>query len=116
MGIIEIEGMHFFANHGYYQSEKIVGNEFVANILLKVDLIEAAKSDKLKNTVNYQKVYNIIQQEINQPADLLEHVAYRVIQSVKKHFPKIEKVTFKLSKINPPMGGQIEKVSITLSD
>lgn len=115
MVIIEIEGMKFYAFHGHFESEQIVGNEFSIDLKIEADNKKATISDNLDDALNYQTAYEIVKQEMTQPSKLLENVAARVLNSLYEHFATIKKATIKISKINPPMGGEIEKVSITLS-
>lgn len=115
MGKIEIEGMHFYAYHGHFEAEQIVGNPFNVDLVLETNCESAAKSDDLNDALNYQSVYEIVQKEMMQKSKLLENVARRILDALYLSFPSIEKATVKVSKLNPPMGGQIEKVSITLS-
>lgn len=114
MGIIEIEGMKFYAYHGHFKAEQVVGNYFEVNIRLEIDCSKAAKSDKLEDALNYQAVYESIKKEMQTKSALLENVAERIINTLYKEFPTIEKARLKISKMNPPMGGEIDKVSVTL--
>jgi 7,8-dihydroneopterin aldolase/epimerase/oxygenase len=115
MGIIEIEGMHFYAYHGHFEAERIVGNEFLVDAWLETNCSEAATTDNLDDALNYQAVYDIIKREMQVKSHLLEHVARRILDSLVSEFPSIQNVRIKVSKLNPPMGGQIEKASITLT-
>jgi dihydroneopterin aldolase len=115
MVIIEIEGMKFYAFHGHFESEQIVGNEFSIDLRMETDNNKAAISDNLDDALNYQTAYEIVKHEMNQPSKLLENVANRVLYSLYEKFAAIKKATIKISKMNPPMGGEIEKVSVTLS-
>lgn len=114
MGIIEIEGMKFYAYHGHFAAEQVVGNYFEVNIRIETDCNAAAKSDQLEDALNYQSVYETIQQVMQVKSALLENVAQRILDRLYKDFPKIEKIRLKISKLNPPMGGEIEKVSVTM--
>ncbi len=115
MGQISLEGLHFYAYHGHFETERIVGNDFLVDALIEADCTSAAISDNLDDALNYQGVYEIIKKEMHIKSHLLEHVCNRIIHALKKEFPAMEKVTVKVSKLNPPMGGQIEKVSVTLT-
>jgi 7,8-dihydroneopterin aldolase/epimerase/oxygenase len=115
MGIIEIEDMEFFAYHGCFKEEQIVGNRFVVNLSITADCQEAAASDKLSEAIDYQKAYLIVKAEMKQKSFLLEHVAARILNSLYLQFPQIIQATVKVSKINPPMGGQMKNVSVTMS-
>ncbi len=114
MGLIEIEGMHFYAWHGHFEVEQAVGNEFLVDVSIETDCEAAAASDNLEDALNYQAVYNLVKKEMQITSKLLEHVAGRILDALYHEFSVIEKVKIKISKINPPMGGQIEKASVTL--
>jgi len=114
MGKIELEGMHFYAYHGHFDAEQIVGSEFIVDLQLKTDCSKAGLSDDLKDALNYQAVYTLIQKEMTVKSRLLEHVANRILDVLFSKFPDLKKAKVKVSKMNPPMGGEIEKVSVTL--
>jgi len=114
MGKIEIEGMEFYAFHGHFKAEQVVGNRFLVDLTLISDSSEAAKSDNLADAMDYQIAYRIVKEEMQIKSHLLEHVAQRIIDRLYIECPSIEKAKIKLSKLNPPMGGEIEKVSVTL--
>lgn len=113
-GLIEIEGMEFFARHGYFELEKITGSRFLVDVKIEIDCSAASGSDQLEDALDYQKVYQIIKDEMAVPSDLLEYVCKRILDKLYQAFPEINKASVKVSKMNPPMGGQIEKVSLTL--
>lgn len=115
MGQIDLEGLEFFAYHGHYPIEKEVGNRFILNVSIQTNCDAPGKSDRLEDALDYQKVYSLIKQEMAIPSDLLEHVATRILDKLHAELPAIDKAWVKISKMNPPMGGQIEKVSVTLS-
>lgn len=115
MGIIEIEGMHFYAFHGHFESEQKIGNEFTVDLKIETDLNPAAVSDSLNDALNYQTAYEIVKTEMSKPSHLLENVAKRILDSLYLNFESLKRAEVKISKMNPPMCGQIEKVSVTLS-
>ena len=88
---------------------------FLVNLKIETDCNKAGKSDKLEDTLDYQKAYSAVQDEMAKPSDLLENVCHRIISRIKNEFPEAEKVSVKVSKMNPPMGGQIGKVSVTMN-
>ncbi|NOR73958.1 MAG: dihydroneopterin aldolase [Draconibacterium sp.] len=115
MGLIEIEGMHFYAYHGHFESEQIVGNDFIVDLYITTDCKKAALSDDLNDALNYQAVYTLVKKEMGIKSRLLENVAKRILDTLFAKFPNLKNAKVKVSKMNPPMGGQIEKVSVTLS-
>lgn len=115
MGLIQIENMEFYAFHGHFKEERIVGNKFLVDLTIETDMKLPAKSDNLKDAVNYQRVYEIVKAQMELKSYLLEHIAGRIIDSIYAELQGIEKITVKVSKMNPPMGGKIGSVSIVMS-
>lgn len=114
MAIIEIENMEFYSYHGCFKEEQVVGNHFQVNILVEANTEAAQQTDNLNDTINYQVIYNLVAAEMQQKSKLLEHVAQRIIGAISRNFPQVIRVRVKVSKINPPMGGKIDRVSVTL--
>lgn len=114
MAVISIEEMEFFSYHGCFSEEQIIGNKFVVTLEMEVDTRKAEVSDNLEYTINYQQVYQVIQKEMETKSKLIENIAYRIIQAIYNSFNGITKIRLKLSKINPPVGGKVGNVSITL--
>lgn len=111
-----LENITLYAHHGVFEYEKDGGNIFVINIKIAVDLEKSGITDELDDTVSYADVYEVIKQEMATPSNLLEHVAARIIRRLKKEFHQIESIELKLSKRNPPVGGQVECASVLLID
>ncbi|MEI7522707.1 MAG: dihydroneopterin aldolase [Mariniphaga sp.] len=114
MGIIEIEGMEFYAYHGHFAAEQIVGNHFLVDLALKTECLRAAESDNLADALDYQGAYRIVQEEMQIKSHLLEHVAGRIVNRFYLEYKSIGHIRIKISKLNPPMGGEIGKVSVTI--
>lgn len=114
VGIIELEGMEFYAYHGHYPIEKQIGARFIVSTRIQTDCSKAGSTDSLEDALNYQLIYDLICAEMAIPSALLEHVCHRIIDRLYASFPTIDQAWVKLSKMNPPMGGQIEKVSVEL--
>lgn len=109
---LRIENLRFYAYHGVMPQEQVVGNEYIVNVRLKVDVSKAMVSDDVADTVNYAEVYERIKEEMAIPSQLIEHVANRITQRLFKDFPTIEQIALKLSKRNPPMGADIDATTI----
>ncbi len=110
MGYILLEGMEFFAFHGCFKEEQIIGSRFTVDLLIETDTKSAEQSDHLTDTVDYVKLYQCVKTEMGLKSHLLEHVAARIISSIRNEFPHIDSVEIKIAKMNPPIGGKIEKV------
>jgi 7,8-dihydroneopterin aldolase/epimerase/oxygenase len=116
MGKILLESMEFFAYHGHFKEEQIIGTKFTVDLEMEFDTAKAENSDHLHDTVNYQKVYRLVKQEMEVNSHLLERVARRILDSVKQAFPQVKTVQVKISKLNPPLGGKVSQVSCILAE
>ena len=116
MGKIVIEEMEFYAFHGHYQEEQIVGNRFLVDLEMDADLREPASSDNLNDAVNYQQAYQIIKNEMRRTkSNLLENIGKRILDALYAEMEGINKATIRIRKLNPPMGGPIKSVGIKMS-
>ena len=115
MSVISIEGMEFFAYHGCFKEEQVIGTKFSIDLFLETDTSKAEQSDSLQDTVNYQLVYQLVKKEMETTSKLLEHVGRRILDSISKKFPMVAHATIKIRKQNPPLGGKMDFVSLELS-
>jgi 7,8-dihydroneopterin aldolase/epimerase/oxygenase len=115
MGKILLEGMEFFAYHGHLKEEQIIGTMFTVDLELEFDTSAAERSDQLHDTVNYQEVYKKVKAVMEENSHLLEHVANRILESVRSSFPHIMTAKVRIAKINPPVGGKVRQVACMLS-
>lgn len=115
MATIAINGMRFYAHHGCFEQERAIGTHFRVDLVLETDTSRAEVTDNIADTVNYLEVYQVVKKEMSRPSNLLEHVARRVGERVKNDFPSVTAVRVKVSKLNPPLGGQMESVSVEVA-
>ena len=113
---IELTQMHFYAYHGCFKEEQVIGAHFNVDVQIEVpDTCIAITSDRLLDALNYQSVYSVVEQEMKQPSHLLEHVAGRIIKQIKAKFPQAGRIRVSISKLNPPLGGQVGAAQIVLT-
>jgi dihydroneopterin aldolase len=116
MGKIHIEEMEFFAFHGHYQEEQIVGNRFLVDLEMETDLSIPAESDRLEDAVNYQLAYKLISTEMKRTkSNLVENIGKRILDALSAEMNGIKKVTLKIRKMYPPVGGPVQSVGVTMS-
>ena len=113
---IELEKMRFYAYHGVMPQETKVGNDFDVDLILTAPLEQAVKSDELDDTINYAAVYAVVKEQMDIPSKLIEHAAGRILYALKERFPQLAAVELKLSKLNPPFGGDVHSASIILGE
>jgi len=111
---IILENMEFHAYHGCLEHEQTLGNTFIVSLSLGLDTELAGRTDDLEHTLNYQLVYDVVKREIEIPSKLLEHLGQRILDCVYNEFPQILEIGVRLSKLNPPLGGKVNRVTIEL--
>lgn len=114
--VIALEGMEFFSYHGCLKEERVIGTKFLVDLYLHADTSLAEQSDLLKDTVDYCSVYECVKQQMDTRSDLLEHVGRRILNAILLLDPRIKSATIKIKKLNPPLGGKLESVSIRLTE
>lgn len=113
---IHLEALRFFANHGVYEEEREKGNHFTVDLRLTLtDGSQAIAHDQLSGTVNYAEVYDVVKEEMEQPSNLIEHVAGRILQHIFRRFPLVETATIKIRKDNPPMDAVTDGCSAVIT-
>lgn len=115
MGTIKVENIRVFAHHGCLKEETTIGSDYRVDLKVKADLKTSATSDKLSDTVDYVLLNRIIKEEMQIPSYLLETVAQRILDRIFSEDQKVKKVTVCVSKLNPPIGGDVEKVTIKIT-
>jgi dihydroneopterin aldolase len=111
---IIVEGINVFAYHGCLEEEGKIGANYIVNVIMETDFTEAAMTDDLTRTIDYVTVYQIAKEEMAVRSKLIEQVAQRIISRLKKEFTTLQKVEVKVTKLNPPMNGDVERVSVVI--
>ena len=111
---ILLKEIRCYAYHVVAPQENLIGNEYIIDLKLKVDISKAAQTDEVADTVNYAEVHQVIMAEMAVPSKLLEHVGGRIIEKLFQQFPALEEIELHLSKRNPPMGADVESAGIEL--
>lgn len=109
---IYLEGARFFARHGVDPQETAIGANFILDLRLKTDFTHAAQTDDLAGTVSYADIHAAVKEEMRIPSKLLEHVCERIGRRLFSDFAAIQEITIRLSKENPPMGGDCKNVGV----
>ncbi|MCG2417496.1 dihydroneopterin aldolase [Aequorivita sp. F47161] len=114
MGTIRLKNIKIFAFHGCLIEEGKIGSDYLVNVSVKADLKNAANTDELEDTVDYVLVQKIVREEMAIRAKLLEHVAKRIIDSILLKIEMVTDVKVTVAKRNPPIGGDVAEVSVTM--
>ena len=114
MGLIRLEGLEFFAHHGYHHEEQKLGNRYSVDVELEADFGLAATEDDLTGTINYEGVYALIEDIMSRNTKLLEHLAHKINQGILKDFAGVQSVQVSVSKFNPPLKGICKAATVVL--
>lgn len=109
MGTIAIEGMQFYAYHGYYKEERKKGNYFVVDVYLDLDFTKAGREDGIRHSVNYEKVYNLCARRMERTRKLLESVCVELAELLHRKYPEVKKTRVRISKLHPPLAGPSQR-------
>jgi len=115
VGIIKVENIRVFAFHGCLKEETKIGSDYSVNLEVKANLQTSAKTDLLRDTVDYVFLNKVICEEMNTPSHLLETVAKRILNRIFSEDSIVTKVTVWISKLNPPIGGDVEMVTVKMT-
>ena len=115
MDSIKLKNIKLYAYHGCLQEEALIGSEYIVNLSVKSDLQKSAKSDQLIDTVDYVMLNRIVKEEMSVRSELLEHVAKRILDRIISELPMVKKAKIEVAKINPPIGGNVQQVSVIMS-
>ena len=111
---VALEGVRFFAYHGYYAEEQKVGNEFLVDIETEILVGENLK-DELSDTVNYERLFEIASFEMKTPRKLLETVAHRILKTILAEFSQLAKIRVGIRKLNLPVKGEVKNSLVELT-
>ena len=114
MGSVALEGLEFFAYHGFYDEEQKVGNKYAVDLVVYTNFDLAADHDRLSETVNYESLYKIVAAEMSIRSRLLENIGKRIIKSVFENFPQVDTIDVSVSKFNPPIGGVCKSAKVNI--
>ena len=115
MGIIKVENIRVFAYHGCLTEETKIGSDYRIDLEVKANLQTSAITDKLNDTIDYVLLNKIIREEMANPSHLLETVAKRILSRIFNADSLVKKATVYVSKLNPPIGGDVEMVTIQMT-
>jgi len=109
---VSIQGLKFWAYHGFYDEERKKGNNFICDVSVELKSFDSM-DDNINDTVNYEDIYAIVEDEMQKTKKLIETVAF----SVLKRIQSLENVTggkVRIHKLNPPLEGEVEKAVVEM--
>lgn len=111
--VVSLKGMKFYAFHGFYDFERRVGDYFELDVDVHLRF-EGDPKEKIENTLDYEEIYKVSERYMQKNYLLLESLAYDIASDLKRNYDKVEVVEVRLSKLNPHVGGEAERASVTI--
>lgn len=113
---VNIEGIKLYAFHGCLEEEAKIGANYIVDVYITTDFSKAALSDDLNETIDYCTIYEISKKQMAVRSKLIEQVCKRIFDEITSEFKTITFLKVKLTKLAPPMNGNVEKVSVEMED
>lgn len=113
---ILLEDIRLYGHHGVSEQERTIGGWYSLSLNLDVDIASPALiDDNLHSTVDYGMVVDAVRHEFNQSALLLESLAYRISEAVFRCSTRIESLTIRIAKLNPPVSLPTHSAAVEIS-
>ncbi|GDX53145.1 hypothetical protein LBMAG27_21920 [Bacteroidota bacterium] len=109
---VSLEGMKFHSPIGFYEEEQVVGNEIMIDLEVELNLA-VQTNDQLTRTINYETLYEMCKKVALKPFRLIETYCTEIINMIILQL-RVNRIKIKVSKLNPALGGSIEKASVTM--
>lgn len=109
-----LKGMEFYGYHGVLSQERQLGQRFYVDVELTLDLSPAGKTDDPAKTVDYARVFRVVEEVVTGPScRLIEALAEKVACAVLKEFPVVE-VLVRVKKPAAPVPGHFEYMAVEM--
>lgn len=113
---IGLEGMEFYAYHGVYEEERKIGGKYIVDVLVYTNAVDAELHDDLNGTVNYEQIYKVVEQNMQQPVKLIERLARKIMDDIRLFVVKEDTIRIKIRKLNPPLGAKVKASVVEMED
>ena len=113
---IGLEGMEFYACHGVYEEERKIGGKYIVDVLVYTNAVDAELHDDLNGTVNYEQIYKVVEQNMQQPVKLIERLVRKIMDDIRLFVVKEDTIRIKIRKLNPPLGAKVKASVVEMED
>jgi dihydroneopterin aldolase len=114
MGKVQVNNIRLYAFHGCLEEEAAIGSWYRVDVEVEGDLTKSSTTDELNDTIDYVHLNSIVKEEMEKRSKLLECVAQRILDRFFDEISILEKAQVGVTKINPPIGGNVEEVTVIL--
>ncbi|MBE9583635.1 dihydroneopterin aldolase [Mucilaginibacter sp. JRF] len=112
---VSLNGVEFFAYHGFYQEEQLIGGRFIVDLSVAFKPVDELSADDITHTVNYETLHSICRSEMSETRKLIETVAQAIINQVTTQYPFVEQVDVLLKKMHPPLSGPVNHSAVRIT-
>lgn len=115
MDKIIFKGMQFYAYHGVFPEENKLGQTYLVDLDIYMDLRPAGQSDQLEETINYAHLYEMVQKIVEgETYQLIEAIAEKIASQALQTFRSMEEIMVRVTKPNPPIPGHYDAVAVQI--
>lgn len=111
---VEVNGIKLYAHHGCLPEEEAIGGNYIVDVRVITDFTKAMENDQLSETVDYVDINSIVKREMAIRSKLIEHVGYRIFTALQKEIQGIEELRVCITKLTPPINGDVDNVAIVI--
>jgi len=112
---LTLKNMLFFGRHGVSDAEKRLGQKIEVDVEIVANLTNAAQNDDLTQTINYAELYHLTRQVVEQEQfNLIEGIGYAILNLIREKYQP-QKITVRVRKPQPPVGGLVESAEFEIS-
>lgn len=111
---VHIDNLKVHAYHGVLPQERVVGNDYYINIKVGTDWIRATETDNVNDTLDYSKLAMLVQCEMAEQSNLIEHVAGRIINNITTNFENVSSINLRITKVAPPMSADCDGAGVEI--
>jgi 7,8-dihydroneopterin aldolase/epimerase/oxygenase len=105
----------FYGYHGVYPEENRLGQKYLVDLDLRLNLSRAARSDDVNDTVNYAEIHALVKEIVEgPPVKLIEALTEKIASAVLGTYTSIIEATVSVTKPNPPFDITFDGVTVTL--
>ncbi|MEZ4937736.1 MAG: dihydroneopterin aldolase [Crocinitomicaceae bacterium] len=113
---ILVEGIKIYAFHGCLEEEAKIGSDYIVDVAVTTNFMKSTATDDLDDTIDYVEINQIVEEEMKIRSKLIEHVAYRILNRIKQKYTSVIGATVKVTKICPPINGNVDNVAVIIEE
>ena len=112
---IYVENIRCYSYHGCLEEETVIGGNYVVDVVVDLENPKLSGSDDLNETIDYCDVTDIVKDVMKTPKKLIETVCETICDKILALSKNIQKAEVSLTKIKPPIDGDVEKVKVVIT-